>query len=366
MACAKPPNPDRITPPSPLGHPMVHPVLAALRDTEDRIRLNPPGVSADNSIRRTERLLQSAISSGISKADQERFEGRLHNLKNLAQSRMRDNVGGAAPMRRVGEKVASVGWVMNAFSEDSAKRNAPRVIRALENRDHWQSKEYRELLIRMIEGNARIPQEYREQLPHDVAKILRICPNGAGIVKAMTLRGQRTALASPGKLGSNANSAIGSAYELMGTAALIGKVSTPVNSGPKLIIDPAQDEIFFGNKSNINRQVDKLGLITMPTRKTIESDVMIQRSTLTSFREIGIDFKHGGEARPRYASEDLRNQVDNVVWALRCGQLDEYHFVTNSTFGSSFREVIDAANRELGHSAIGCHEYVTSNHPGLL
>jgi hypothetical protein len=345
---------------------MVHPVLAALHDTEDRIRLNPPGTSVDDSIRRTERLLQSAISSGISKADQERLEGQLRSLKNLAQSRMRDNVGRSAPMRRAGEKVASVGWAMKAFSEDSAKRNAPRVISALENRDHWQSKEYRELLIRMIEGNARIPQEYKEQLPHDVAKILRICPNGAGIVKAMTLRGQRTPLASPGKLGSNANSAIGSAYELMGTSALIGKMSTSINGGPKLIIDPAVDTIFFGNKSSINRQVSSLGLIEMPTRKTIESDVLIQRSTLTSFREIGVDFKHGGEARPRYASEDLKNQVENVVTAIRHGQLDEYHFVTNTTFGTSFREVVDAANHDLGHNMIGCHEYVTSIQSGIL
>ena len=176
MACAKPPNPDRITPPSPLGQPAIQPVLTALRDTEDRIRLNPPGASVDDAIRRTERLLQSASSSGISKAVQQRLEGQLQNLKNLAQSRMRDNVSRSAPMRHLGEKVASANWVMKAFSRDSAKRNAPRVIRALENRDHWQSKEYKELLIRMIEGNARIPQEYKEQLPNDVAKILRSLP----------------------------------------------------------------------------------------------------------------------------------------------------------------------------------------------
>jgi hypothetical protein len=345
---------------------MVHPVLAALHDTEDRIRLNPPGTSVDDSILRTERLLQSAISSGISKADQERLEGQLHNLKNLAQSRMRDNVSRSAPMRRIGEKIASVGWVMKAFSEDSAKRNAPRVISALKNRDHWQSKEYRELLIRMIEGNTRIPREYKEQLPRDVAEVLRVCPNAAGIVKAMTLRGQRTPLASRGKLGSDANSAIGSAYELMGTAALIRKASTPVNGGPKLYISQSSDSVTFGDKSNINRQVNRLGLIEMPTRRTIECDVRIGRNTLAGFREIGIDFKHGGEAKPRYASEDLRNQVSNVVRAIQHGQLHEYHFVTNSTFGSSFREVIDAANHELGHNVIGCHEYVTSIQPGLL
>jgi hypothetical protein len=65
--------------------------------------------------------------------------GRYGNLKNLAQSRMRDNVGRSAPMRRVGGKVVSVGWAMKAFSEDSAMSNACRVISALENRDHWQA-----------------------------------------------------------------------------------------------------------------------------------------------------------------------------------------------------------------------------------
>jgi hypothetical protein len=306
------------------------------------------------------------MSSGISKADQQRLESHLQKLKNLAQSRMRDNVSRSAPILHVGEKVASANWVMKAFSEDSAKRNAPRVIRTLENSDHWQSKEYKKLLFRMIEGNTRIPREYKEQLPRDVARVLRLCPSAAGIVKAMTLRGQRTPLASHGKLGSDANSAIGSAYELMGTAALSRKVSTSVNGGPALYIDPAFDKVTFGAKSNINRQVSRLGLIEMPSRKTVESDVVIGRKTLTSYREIGIDFKHAGEARPRYASQDLRNQVDNVVWAIRHGQLDEYHFVTNSTFGSSFREVIDVANSELGHNLIGCHEHVTSVPPGLL
>jgi hypothetical protein len=42
----------------------------------------------------------------MSKADQKRLEDQLHNLKNLAQSRMRNNVSCPGPMRRVGEKVA--------------------------------------------------------------------------------------------------------------------------------------------------------------------------------------------------------------------------------------------------------------------
>jgi len=363
MACGKPPNPDRITPPSPLGHPAVQPILTAFRDADDVIRRNPPGEAVDAAIARADRLLQSAARAGIGEAELQRLEGRLQHIKGFAQSRLRDNVSSPAPVRHVGQKSASADWVMKTFSDSAAKRNAPTVIRALENSNHWRSEEYKEHLIHLIEGNARIPDEYKKQLPRDVAEVLRVCPSAAGIVKAMTLRGQRTPLASRAKLGSNANSAIGSAYELMGTAALIRKVSTPVNRGPQLHIDPAVDTVTFGDKSTINRQMSQHGLVEMPTRRTIECDVRIGRKTLTSYREIGIDFKHGEEARPRYASEDLRNQVENVVRALQHGQLHEYHFVTNGTFGGSFRQVIDAANEALGndgHNPIACHEYVTS------
>jgi hypothetical protein len=107
--------------------------------------------------------------------------------------------------------------------------------------------------------------------------------------------------------------------------------------------------------------MNRLGAMEMPTRRTIECDVLIARSTLLEgYREIGIDFKHGSNGQPRYASDDLRNQVENVARAIRHGQLHEYHFVTNTTFGSSFREVVAAANAEIGHTLIGLHEHVTS------
>jgi len=150
----------------------------------------------------------------------------------------------------------------------------------------------------------------------------------------------------------------------MGTAALTRKVSTPVNGGLKLYIDPIRDIVTFGDKSTINRQINgDTGAMERPTRKTIECDIRIARKTLTEYREIGVDFKHVKEARTKYASEDLRNQVENVVKALQQGQLHEYHFVTNGRFGDSFRHVIDATNETLvkeGYNPIACHEFVSS------
>ena len=185
----------------------------------------------------------------------------------------------------------------------------------------------------------------------------------------MTLRGQNGPLGSRAKLGSDSNAAIGSAYELMGTAALIGKVSTPVNGGPTLFINAGFDKVTFGPKSTINREMTKLGFVEPPTRRSIECDIRIGRPNLLGvYREIGVDFKHSKE-ETKHASADLKNQVENVIKAIRHGEIHEYHFVTNGKFGTSFRKVIDAANEELkasGFSAIACHEYVLTVPPRLL
>lgn len=270
---------------------------------------------------------------------------------------------------RIQEKGASTEWAAKHFWEGSAKRNAPTVVRALETNDHWRSREYKECLLRLVEQNSKIPERYREQLPHDVANVLRVCPDAAGLVKAMTLRGQNGPLGSRAKLGSDSNAAIGSAYELMGTAALIGKVSTPVNGGPTLFINAGFDKVTFGPKSTINREMTKLGFVEPPTRRSIECDIRIGRPNLLGvYREIGVDFKHSKE-ETKHASADLKNQVENVIKAIRHGEIHEYHFVTNGKFGTSFRKVIDAANEELkasGFSAIACHEYVLTVPPRLL
>lgn len=363
MACGKPPNPDARTSATPLSHPIVAPVAAALKEAESIISSQPPGAVVDAAIVRAERILQNAIGNGVKEGDAHKLQSRLDHLKAFAKTRMLDNVYQSAKPRSIHKQGASTEWAAKQFWEESAKRNAPILIRALETKDHWLSREYKKCLLRLVEQNSRIPERYREQLPHDVACVLRVCPDAAGLVKAMTLRGQNTPIGSRAKLGSDSNAAIGSAYELMGTAALIEKVSTPVNGGPKLSINAALDTVTFGPKSTINREMNRLGIIELPTRRTIESDIRIGRfDRLAGYREIGVDFKHSMKGI-RHASADLKNQVENVTKAIRHGELDEYHFVTNGKFATSFLKIIDSANEELkasGHNPIACHEYVTT------
>lgn len=368
MACGKPPDPDARTTPSPFDHPSVGPATALLKEAEYIVGSQPPGTAVDSAIARAERMLAHARRAGVQERALQKLEGRLEHLKGFAQTRMRDNVYQSARPRDIGEKPTSPEWAAKHFWEGSAKRNAPTVIRALETKDHWRSKEFTKTLLDLVEQNARIPDKYRAQLPHDVARVLRQCPDAAGLVKAMTLRGQGRPVGSRSKLGSDSNAAFGSAYELMGTAALIGKVSTPVNGGPKLCIE-LLDKVTFGPKSTINREMNRLGVIDLPRRRTIECDIRIGRGDLLNgYREIGVDFKHSKDG-VRYASEDLKSQVKGVERAIRHGGIHEYHFVTNGKFSESFRQVVESANKELkanGCSPIACHEYVTTLSPSIL
>jgi hypothetical protein len=365
MACGKPPNPARMTHASPLRHPDGH--LAVLREAERVAQNSPPGQAVDDAINWATRVLEQARNAGtIDRVILERLEATLEHVKGFAQARMKDNVYSRADPRAPHETPTGTRFVKEHFHEQSAQRNAPTVIRALSDRNHWRSKEYRDVIFRLVEGNARIPDHYREQLRHDVAEVLRVCPNAAGIVKAMTLRGQGTGLASRAKLGSNANAAIGSAYELMGTAAISRQSSKAINGGPTLFIDPATDKLSFGAKSIINREANRLGVIDLPPRRTVESDLRIGRKGLLSYQEIGIDFKHSKDGGPRYASDDLRSQVQGIVRAISHGDMDEYHFVTNASFGGSFREVVAEANGAFGQPMIGLHEHVTSLPPSIL
>ena len=107
MACGKPPDPDARTSPTPLSHPVVAPVAAALAEAESIISKHPPGRSVDAAIARAERVLQNALGNGVREAIAQKLQGRLEHLKGFAQSRMRDNVYSSAKPRSIQEKGAS-------------------------------------------------------------------------------------------------------------------------------------------------------------------------------------------------------------------------------------------------------------------
>ena len=350
MACANPPNPDNITPPTELRHPEALSAAEVIRGLTELVRDYPPGYKIQMAFERAQFELERAQKAFASPGEIARLEELVRSLKGEAHRDLRE----ALPPKPVFGKTTEV-----------SKFNIATTIKALESLDHWASKEYRANLIATIERNGRIPEEYKGQLHKDVAEVLKISPKAGGLVRELTLRGQRGATGSASKLGSNSNAAIGAAYELIGTAALSRKVFQSVNQGsPSLYIDKTSDIVTFGDKSYLNRRSEDGVHRRAPSRRTIECDVRIGRpDIINGYREIGIDFKHTKEMKQKYATEDLRSQVEGVVEALKGGQIDEYHFATNGTFGPSFREVVANANAELatvGGTPIGLHEYVST------
>jgi hypothetical protein len=229
---------------------------------------------------------------------------------------------------------------------------------------NWAAKEMRSDLIKIVESSGNIPEAYKQQLHHDLAVVLQMCPHAGGLVTELTDRGQRRATGSMSKLGSKGNAGVGSAYELMGAAALANTVHSPSNSGaPDLFISVGNDIITFGDKSYLNGRRGDSGDWRSPARSTVECDLRIGRSTIDGYREIGIDFKHRAEMGTTYSSENLVNQVEAVASVIKDGQLDEFHFVTNGTFGGSFPAKVAEVNAELvglGLTPIGIHERVTT------
>ncbi len=73
--------------------------MAALSRVEETIGRNTPGRKVDEAIAWAERLLTRATGAGAHGSELKRLQGRLDDLKGFAQSRMRDNVVGPAPLR---------------------------------------------------------------------------------------------------------------------------------------------------------------------------------------------------------------------------------------------------------------------------
>jgi hypothetical protein len=350
LACANPPDPDHMTAPSELHHPTAVTASTTIVQLTQAIRNNAFGMSMQDAFERAEFAVACARRDGATVEEIARLEEKIRSLKGEAYHDLRQAL---PPKSFLGRVTAA------------AQANVETMIKALSSTGHWASKDAQANLVAMIERNGRIPDEYKAQLPTDVAAVLRACPQAGGLVTELTMRGQRGATGSSSKLGSKSNAGVGAAYELMGTAALTTRLSQPVNVGAQpLYIQSGKDIVTFGDKTYLNRRSEDGVKWQAPTRRTIECDVRLGRLLIPDgIREIGVDFKHTKEMGQRNASADLKNQVENVVEAIKHGQIHEYHFVTNGSFGPGFREIINMANSELsrrGESAIGMHEYVTT------
>ena len=254
-----------MTAPAELQHPTVVSASMTIGELTQAIRNNAFGISIQDAFERAQYALNCARRTGRRQREVARLEEQVRSLKGEAHHNLRQVL---PPDPLLGRSTAA------------AKINVQTTIKTLESDGHWASKEYHANLIATIERNGRIAEAYKEQLSRDVATVLKACPHAGGLVRELTLRGQRGATGSASKLGSKSNAAVGAAYELMGCAALTARVSQPVNAGASpLFIQSGKDIVTFGDKSNLNRRSEDGAKWHAPTRGTIECDVRIGRRT---------------------------------------------------------------------------------------
>lgn len=350
MACAKPPDPASMTPPENPRHPSEPHPTQILRELTAAAIYAQPGTTLDDLLSRAEDIVDRARREHASGEEMRRLDNQLEGLR--------------AQARQIGRTALDVNFGLFGDRHTTATAaNVAAVQRAMKDNSNWAAKEMRADLLKLVENSGNIPTAYKSQLHKDLAVVLEACPHAGGLVNELTLRGQRGASGSASKLGSKGNAGVGYAYELMGTAALTTKVSSPSNVGaPALFIQSGKDIVTFGDKSYLNGRANDHKSWQRPSRSTVECDIRIGRSTLLDgYREIGIDFKHRAEMGTTYSSKDLANQVKAVAEVIKDGQLHEFHFVTNGTFGGGFPKEIAKANEELvglGLTPIGIHEHV--------
>lgn len=366
LACGKPPDPDRVTPPIKVRNPTVYHANDTMKHVQALIRRVTPGKALDKAMECAQRAIDRAKNSGAGPKELGMLMAQYDRLRSDALGRLRDNVLSPAKHKAPNEKSASRETVLKEFSEQAVQRNAAPIIRAIELKTNWQHEEVKQQLLKIIDSHEKLGKVYREQLVTDVADLLKICPSAAGIVKALTLRGQGEGMTLTKDISNRGNKAIGSAYEIMGTVALGQNASNAGNTkhkAPPLRINVGADHVVFGVKSYVNSSFPDGKTAVSPDRKTIESDIRIGRKTMEGYREIGVDFKHVKDAGSKSIKKDDRNQIRNVAKIIQSGELHEFHFVSNGRFSKGFKEAIDEVNNELvasNNQPIAFHEYVST------
>lgn len=142
----------------------------------------------------------------------------------------------------------------------------------------------------------------------------------------------------------------GCAYEVLAAAKMLDRPITSQRTGAALEIGPL-DQLDFGVKQQASYGRDRTFRVTdgetwsdfhQPQRSTVEADLLITRSGCED--QIAIDFKHTDSERECRITQD---QLEGVWTALRTGDVDEYHFVSNFRFDAQTVNAVMDINRRI-------------------
>ncbi|MEW8560545.1 MAG: hypothetical protein AB2541_00525 [Candidatus Thiodiazotropha sp.] len=361
MACGKPPEPGRATPPSDRCDFAIRQAQDVLEHIERMVAVGDLGDKLDARMESADQVIERLKATGAPDTQIRKLEGRLGRIRGNAMGVIRKEAEGLNRSKHSDDNSPSGEQVLKKLRDGASERSAERARDVLTKPGHWAHEAFKKEVFRVIEANGKIPEDYKESLARDTAMLLRVCPSAGGLVAAMVTRGQPRGTFAR-RMNTKGNDAVGAAYEIMGTAALCDRVSAPANTrhnAPNLSIDPTKDKLTFGNKAYMNHRYAYDRKIANRDRRTVEADAQLFQKG----REIAIDYKHVKEGGTRSNSTELKNQLKAVAEAISHGHFDEYHFVTNGKFSESFKATVEAVNDDLvakGNVPITCHEYVNS------
>jgi hypothetical protein len=190
-------------------------------------------------------------------------------------------------------------------------------------------------------GNPHLQDDMAATLPKALQTIMKRDPTATGLFEGVREK-------ESSWIGNLKNSASGSAngiaFEVLASASLCNRET----GGLKISY---QDRLSFGQKFQASYGPQDTIPVTdgkaasffqQPHRTTVEADLLITRHTIWSYREIAVDFKHStGKAQID------KTQLEGVAVALKTGDVDEFHFVSNTSYASDVIEEVDRLNREL-------------------
>jgi prefoldin subunit 5 len=209
-----------------------------------------------------------------------------------------------------------------------------------------------ELFIRGL-ANPALDEEMAGALPAALADLLTAHPLAAGLLRPLRNRGPGARSWVGNLANPNADSAAGTAYELLASRRLMH-----VAAGDLKILP--MDELSFGSKQQARYTPDAMktrdllaalvaaaGKRWAPVqanesaieRKTVEADLLLYRGG----DEISVDFKYSA-AGARHLDPA---QLLGVAVALATGEISSAHFVCNSSFDKVTRERVDDINRVI-------------------
>jgi hypothetical protein len=229
-----------------------------------------------------------------------------------------------------------------------------------------------QLLIRGL-SNPALDERLARMIPGALAELLSSHPETTGLFVPLAGRGPGARAWVANLANPVAESAAGTAYEVLAARRLLHVPAGNLSIGPR-------DRLAFGPKLQARYEPDSMKvrdllaeLVTLAPqrwsairanpralgRKTVESDLQIGRaSALEGFREIFVDFK--------YSAGPLRHldpaELLGVAVALATGEIHEAHFVCSAGVSQESLSRIDDINKVLkgwDSGSVHAHQHYT-------